>query len=60
MTLKKWIPVVVVIGLALMLVVMPVLGTACAGPGEKTLKIGMSTPSTGKAAEKGAPMRSDQ
>ncbi len=56
MTLKKWIPVVVVIGLALMLAVMPVLSSACAGPGEKTIKIGMSTPSTGKAAEKGAPM----
>lgn len=56
MTSKKWIPVVVVIGLALILAVMPVLGSACAGPGEKTIKIGMSTPSTGKAAEKGSPM----
>jgi len=56
MTSKKWIPVIVVIGLALMLAVMPVLGSACAGPGGKTLKIGMSTPSTGKAAEKGSPM----
>ena len=56
MTLKKWIPIIIVLGLALMLAVMPVLSTACAGPGEKTIKIGMSTPSTGKAAEKGAPM----
>jgi branched-chain amino acid transport system substrate-binding protein len=56
MTLKKWIPIIIVFGLALMLAVMPVLSTACAGPGEKTIKIGMSTPSTGKAAEKGAPM----
>ena len=56
MTLKKWIPLIIVLGLALMLAVMLVLGTACAGPGEKTIKIGMSTPSTGKAAEKGAPM----
>ena len=56
MTLKKWIPLIVVIGLVLMMAVMPVLGSGCAGPGEKTIKIGMSTPSTGKAAEKGAPM----
>jgi len=56
MTSKKWIPVIVIIGLALILAIMPVLGSACAGPGEKTIKIGMATPSTGKAAEKGAPM----
>lgn len=56
MTLKKRIPIVIVIGLILILAVMPVLSSACAGPGGKTIKVGMSTPSTGKAAEKGAPM----
>ncbi len=56
MTPKKWIPLIIVLVLTLILTVMPVLSTACAGPGEKTIKIGMSTPSTGKAAEKGAPM----
>ncbi|TET67235.1 MAG: ABC transporter substrate-binding protein [Dehalococcoidia bacterium] len=44
-----------VILLALIVAVLPVI-SACAGPGEKTIKVGMSTPSTGKAAEKGAPM----
>jgi len=46
---------VAAICLALMLAALPFIG-ACAGPGEKTIKVGMTTPSTGKAAEKGAPM----
>jgi len=52
---KKLMVVVGVILLALIVAVLPVI-SACAGPGEKTIKVGMSTPSTGKAAEKGAPM----
>jgi len=43
-----------VICLAMMLAALP-LATAC-GPGEKTLKVGITTPSTGPAAEKGSPM----
>jgi len=52
---KKLMVVAGVILLALIVAVLPVI-SACAGPGEKTIKVGMSTPSTGKAAEKGAPM----
>jgi len=40
--------------LAVVVAVLPLLG-ACA-PGEKTLKIGITTPTTGPAAEKGSPM----
>ncbi len=42
--------------LALVIAVLPFLA-ACGGGGEETIKIGMTTPSTGKAAEKGAPMQ---
>lgn len=52
---KKLMVVVGAILLALIMAVLPII-SACAGPGEKTIKVGMSTPSTGKAAEKGAPM----
>jgi len=52
---KRLLVVAVVVCLALVLAVVPVL-SACAGTGGKTIKVGMSTPSTGKAAEKGAPM----
>ncbi len=48
----------VVAGLAclvLVLAMLPVV-SACSPAGEKTLKVGMTTPSTGKAAEKGSPM----
>jgi len=45
---------VVDICLALMVATLP-LATACT-PGEKTLKVGITTPSTGPAAEKGSPM----
>jgi len=41
--------------MALMIALLPFLG-ACGETEEQTLKIGMSTPSSGKAAEKGAPM----
>ncbi|MFC1930945.1 ABC transporter substrate-binding protein [Chloroflexota bacterium] len=46
--------VAVVICLALLVAALPVI-SACT-PEEKTLKIGISTPSTGPAAEKGSPM----
>jgi len=52
---KKLMVVAGAILLALIVAAVPVI-SACAGPGEKTIKVGMSTPSTGKAAEKGAPM----
>ena len=41
--------------LVLVLAMLPVV-SACSPAGEKTLKVGMTTPSTGKAAEKGSPM----
>jgi len=52
---KKLLVVAGVIFVALVLAVLPAI-SACAGPGEKTLKIGITTPSTGPAAEKGSPM----
>ena len=51
---KRFLIVAGVICLALMVTALP-FASACA-PEEKTLKIGITTPSTGKAAEKGAPM----
>ncbi|MFH0914320.1 MAG: ABC transporter substrate-binding protein [Chloroflexota bacterium] len=54
---KKFLVVAGVISLALMLLLLPLL-SACgpkAQPGQK-LKVGMMTPTTGPAAEKGAPM----
>ncbi|MFQ6122881.1 MAG: ABC transporter substrate-binding protein [Dehalococcoidales bacterium] len=52
---NKKLPIIVgVICLALIMATLPFAG-ACA-PTEKTLKIGITTPSTGPAAEKGAPM----
>ncbi len=55
MTQKKLLVLAGVICLALTLIILPVV-SACAGPGGKTIKVGMTTPSTGPAAEKGAPM----
>ena len=52
---NKKLLVVAVVCLALVVAMLPVV-TACGPGGEKTLKVGMTTPSTGKAAEKGAPM----
>ena len=51
---KRLIIVAGAILLAVMLAALP-FASACA-PGEKTLKIGITTPSTGPAAEKGSPM----
>ena len=46
---------IVLVTLALVVAMLPMV-SACGGGGEKTLKIGITTPSTGPAAEKGAPM----
>ena len=51
---KRLVIVAGVLLLAVMLAALPFV-SACA-PGEKTLKIGITTPSTGPAAEKGSPM----
>jgi len=51
---KRLIIVAGVLLLVVMLAALP-FASACA-PGEKTLKIGITTPSTGPAAEKGSPM----
>jgi branched-chain amino acid transport system substrate-binding protein len=53
---KKWVVMTGVLCLALMIAVLPLLGSACASPEEQTIKVGITTPSTGPAAEKGAPM----
>ncbi|MFC2065454.1 ABC transporter substrate-binding protein [Chloroflexota bacterium] len=53
---RRLFAITVAIGLALIMVALPFL-SACGGSSEKTIKVGMSTPSTGKAAEKGAPMQ---
>ena len=51
---KKLLVVTVVMCLALMVAALPLV-SACGPEKEKTLKIGITTPSTGKAAEKGSP-----
>ncbi|MFC2042259.1 ABC transporter substrate-binding protein, partial [Chloroflexota bacterium] len=53
---KGLLIVTVVICLTLVLAVMPFVSACGGGGGGKTLKVGMTTPSTGKAAEKGSPM----
>jgi branched-chain amino acid transport system substrate-binding protein len=52
---KKLLIVSGVLCLALIMVLLPLI-SACAPAEEKTLKIGMTTPSSGPAAEKGTPM----
>lgn len=54
---NKWLITTVVICLALIIATLPFI-SACGEPDTagKTLKIGITTPTTGKAAEKGAPM----
>ena len=54
---KRLLVVAGIVLLALIVTMLPLV-SAC-GPGEpetKTLKIGITTPTTGPAAEKGAPM----
>jgi len=43
------------VALALLVAALPLV-SACGGDGGKTIKIGLTTPSTGPAAEKGSPM----
>jgi branched-chain amino acid transport system substrate-binding protein len=52
---KKSLIIAAVIGMILILAALPAL-SACSAPGEQTIKIGITTPSTGVAAEKGGPM----
>lgn len=54
---RKLLTIFGVAGMALILAIMPLL-SACGGGGteDKTLKIGITTPSSGPAAEKGSPM----
>ncbi|MBN1177392.1 MAG: ABC transporter substrate-binding protein [Dehalococcoidales bacterium] len=53
---NKRLVIAVIICLALIVTALPFL-SACGGDKEgKTLKVGITTPTTGKAAEKGAPM----
>ena len=51
---KRLLVVAVVVCLALVMAMLPVV-SAC-GPKVPTLKIGITTPTTGPAAEKGSPM----
>src|SRR4030042_139844 len=53
---KRLLMIAGIVCLTLVLAGMPVIGSACAGPGGKTIRVGMTTPSTGVAAEKGTPM----
>ncbi len=53
---KRLLIVAGVICLALVVTLLPVAGGCAPGAKEQTLKIGITTPSTGKAAEKGSPM----
>ncbi|MFC1967030.1 ABC transporter substrate-binding protein [Chloroflexota bacterium] len=53
---KGLLVMAVFVCLALIVAVIPVLSACGSSTEGKTLKVGMSTPSTGKAAEKGAPM----
>lgn len=57
MNRKKLLTLAGVVSLALIITVIPLLGTGCAGGGaEKTVKVGFSICYTGVAAEKGRPM----
>jgi branched-chain amino acid transport system substrate-binding protein len=53
---NKRLIIIVIACLALVIAALPVLGACSGGSEGKTLKIGITTPTTGKAAEKGAPM----
>lgn len=57
MNRKKLLTLAGVVSLALIITVIPLLGTGCAGgAAEKTVKVGFSICYTGVAAEKGRPM----
>ncbi len=53
---KKLLLIAVVFCLVLVVAMLPVASACGPGVGEKTLKVGITTPSTGPAASKGAPM----
>ena len=53
---KRLLIVAGVLCLALIVAMLPFVSACAPAAGEKTLKIGITTPSTGKAAEKGSPM----
>lgn len=53
---KKLLLIAVVFCLVLVVTMLPVASACGPGVGEKTLKVGITTPSTGPAASKGAPM----
>jgi len=53
---KRLLIIAGVVCLALIVTTLPFAAACAPGAGEKTLKIGITTPSTGAAAEKGAPM----
>ena len=53
---KKLLMVTMLVCLALLVSALPLVSACGGGEAEKTLKVGMTTPSTGKAAEKGSPM----
>jgi len=53
---KKALVITGLICLALVIIALPVFSACSGGGGDKTLKVGITTPSTGAAAEKGAPM----
>jgi len=53
---KRLLIVAGVLCLALIVATLPFISACGPAAGEKVLKIGITTPSTGKAAEKGAPM----
>ena len=56
MKLGRLWKVTVITCLALIIAAIPFLSACSSGPEEQTLKIGITTPSTGPAAEKGSPM----
>ncbi|MFA5317642.1 MAG: ABC transporter substrate-binding protein, partial [Dehalococcoidales bacterium] len=53
---RRFLPTLGLILLALIVAALPVISACSPDNKEPTLKIGMMTPSTGAAAEKGAPM----
>ena len=53
---KRLLIVAVVLCLALVVAMLPVTSACAPSTEEQVLKVGITTPSTGKAAEKGAPM----
>jgi branched-chain amino acid transport system substrate-binding protein len=55
MNWKRSLEIVGIIGMALLITLIPVLGSGCAGAGSK-VKVGFSICYTGPAAEKGRPM----